>query len=829
MKLLHLHIEQFGKLHDVSMELEEGLNVLCRENGWGKSTLAVFIKAMLYGLPATTKRSLDENERKKYTPRQGGRYGGSLHFVTARGSFRVERFFGAKESEDTFALYDLRTNLPSTVYTERLGIELFGIDAEGFERSSYLSQRDIDDTKETHSITTKLTDLLDEVDDIGSYERAETLLDKRRKFYFMPGDKGAIADTKRRVQALERELEDCARKEARLQELEAEYALLTAGIAEVEAQLSSLRERRTKASEQWKKQGDAKARSVMVEAIAAKEARLEAIRRAYGGHLPTPAEAEEAQARVSELELNARQQAALGEAKVSGRALPSGEHLARAEKDNEDLKKLITLYTARREDHSTLSASVERGKSLPCAEELAEVERALERLDAAPASAPPKKMGKLALVSGLLLFVGGLAAALWIHPAAVALTAVGALLILVWCIGARKASHASLDALRSEVDVSGAKQTIRTFLAKYNVQPGDARAALEELRYALRTQKDNERLLLQKAEELKLLRGQIDARSRVLSAFFAQYGKEPTEGTRDFGPFIEQLRAALTEAASEADRQRARETLARDGERLKTALAPFLGAYFPSGVSALGKELTTLVARVREAEQLLRELGESKERLSAFDRAHPTVPSSAQMTTDTPEALDAEEQRLLATLAERRREKESYDHQMRPLYEVVEGICERETEKREQEERLRTYEADFKTLKKTEELLKRAKTELSTRYLGGVREAFEHYLELLNGETATVTVDTSFEVRIEEGGSLQPMESFSRGQRDLVRFCMRLSLCRALAGEGEKPLLLLDDPFINLDNSRMDAARALLDKLAEEYQILYMVCHSDRT
>ena len=68
MKLLKLRIENFGVLQDFSLELSDGLNVLHEKNGWGKSTLAVFIKAMFYGLPSTTKRSLDENERKKYTP-----------------------------------------------------------------------------------------------------------------------------------------------------------------------------------------------------------------------------------------------------------------------------------------------------------------------------------------------------------------------------------------------------------------------------------------------------------------------------------------------------------------------------------------------------------------------------------------------------------------------------------------------------------------------------------------------------------------------------------------------------------------------------------------
>ena len=49
-------------------------------------------------------------------------------------------FFGTKEREDKFALYDLATGLPSTDYSEHLGDELFHIDRAAWERTCYLGQ-----------------------------------------------------------------------------------------------------------------------------------------------------------------------------------------------------------------------------------------------------------------------------------------------------------------------------------------------------------------------------------------------------------------------------------------------------------------------------------------------------------------------------------------------------------------------------------------------------------------------------------------------------------------------------------------------------------------
>ena len=229
MRLLHLDIENFGRLQGYSLDLREGLNVLHEKNGWGKSTLAVFIKAMLYGLPASTKRSLDRNERKKYTPWQGGAYGGSLEFECEKGRFRVERIFAAREADDEFRLFDLSTNRPSSAFSPALGTELLGIDAEGFERSAYLSQQGMDLQEGNASVTAKLTGLLEEVNDMGSFEEAVRALDRRRQYYEVKGGRGRVPDLQRELieqkadleqrrallpgqEQLERELAECLRQ-----------------------------------------------------------------------------------------------------------------------------------------------------------------------------------------------------------------------------------------------------------------------------------------------------------------------------------------------------------------------------------------------------------------------------------------------------------------------------------------------------------------------------------------------------------------------------------------------------------------------------------------
>ena len=58
MKIIKCYIENFGKLHQFEYKFSEGLNTINKSNGWGKSTLATFIKAMFFGFDTSNKRAI---------------------------------------------------------------------------------------------------------------------------------------------------------------------------------------------------------------------------------------------------------------------------------------------------------------------------------------------------------------------------------------------------------------------------------------------------------------------------------------------------------------------------------------------------------------------------------------------------------------------------------------------------------------------------------------------------------------------------------------------------------------------------------------------------
>ena len=54
MKLLELHINGFGKIHDRTISFSDGINVIYGRNEAGKSTLHTFIRGMLFGMEGET-------------------------------------------------------------------------------------------------------------------------------------------------------------------------------------------------------------------------------------------------------------------------------------------------------------------------------------------------------------------------------------------------------------------------------------------------------------------------------------------------------------------------------------------------------------------------------------------------------------------------------------------------------------------------------------------------------------------------------------------------------------------------------------------------------
>lgn len=244
MKLIECYVDNFGKLSSYSQSFSDGFNLVIGKNGCGKTTLSVFIKSMLYGIDSKKQKG-EETDRKRYLPWQGGRYGGSLTFENEKKQYRIERSFGQRPSEDTFAIYELATGSLSSDFTENVGEELFGVDADGFERTVFLSEKKFAVNGNNPTVAAKLSNLAGVDGDMGSYDNAIELLEKREKYYrHRRGKGGLIGDIVREISELDARILELERKKDDYREVEGQLTQIVSAIEEAEAKRALLEKKR---------------------------------------------------------------------------------------------------------------------------------------------------------------------------------------------------------------------------------------------------------------------------------------------------------------------------------------------------------------------------------------------------------------------------------------------------------------------------------------------------------------------------------------------------------------------------------------------------------
>ncbi len=97
------------------------------------------------------------------------------------------------------------------------------------------------------------------------------------------------------------------------------------------------------------------------------------------------------------------------------------------------------------------------------------------------------------------------------------------------------------------------------------------------------------------------------------------------------------------------------------------------------------------------------------------------------------------------------------------------------------------------------------------------------YSELLISRDLTISVRLPQNNRLAEN----PERSLSKGTVDQIYLALRLALVQEMSQIGESIPMLLDDPFANYDDARLDHTMWLLATLARDNQILLFTCRED--
>ena len=213
-RIERIEIGAFGCLSGVVIEPSDGINLIEADNESGKSTLAAFIKFILYGFSSTRSQSIAENERKLYIPWNGTRAFGSIVFSAPGGRFRVARSYDLP-SKETVEMTDLQTG--REVFRSLVpGEVLLGVPEEVYQKSAYFRQL------------------------FQSKNGDESLADQVRNLVFSADERISAAKAEKRLREAEAELKNRQNRGV-IPELEAQLARFRAESEQAIRQNSEIR------------------------------------------------------------------------------------------------------------------------------------------------------------------------------------------------------------------------------------------------------------------------------------------------------------------------------------------------------------------------------------------------------------------------------------------------------------------------------------------------------------------------------------------------------------------------------------------------------------
>lgn len=725
MKLIRCHIENFGKLSDFTCEFTEGCNTICEENGWGKSTLAAFLRVMLFGFRNEGKRDPIENERKRYTPWQKGVYGGELQFESDGKQYSVRRTFGNKAAEDEFQLTDPVTHLPSDDFTEKLGEELFRIDAASFERTTFISQNDCE-TFVTDSINAKIGNLAENTDDINNFETADKRLNDllnamspTRKTGSIRRDKDRITELKTQIrngQDIRTTMESiAARKQTALEEREK----LAGELAELQAKQQELGAYKDQQAKREKYLD-------LTTKLAERERLLKEAKSYFNGVIPTEEDLRKCLSRCSEAE-SIRRAMELSEQMGS---VPGGS--ARYEEQEveyrEKAARLKTLETVQAQEQRRILRERETGR---------------------------KRKNVFGILGIVLLLAGGTCFLLRQTVPGGILLALGIVALgAAWFISSGIPGEETLE--NGEID--------------------DLRAELVRLE-----------------EEQRLAAGRQRQKQEERDRRYREQKEQYEQLENSIHQFFTRIGILLEEHPEE--------------------------------------QLTELLHRRSDYRNALMEYDKSEQELKAFERAEDVPRLLALKAPEGEESLESltEEMKVLSgRMEERFQTIRSYQEQLSSMQEAWNNVESMEDELEVLQEDIDRRSRQYELLGTTKKLLEDARSSFTARYTEPVMQGFRKYYRILTGtECDNYQMNANTKLQVIEGNMPREIGYMSLGNRDLIGICMRMALVEAMY-DDRRPFLILDDPFVNLDENRTKGAMRFLAEIAKEYQVIYFTCHGSR-
>lgn len=850
------------------MEFHQEQNLICEENGWGKSTFAAFIRAMFYGFDGERKRSIDENERKRYKPWQGGVFGGQLTFEVDGKRYVITRVFGDKELNDAFELRDADTNLLSSDYTSNIGKELFKIDRASFVRTAFIGQNEVE-TAATDDINAKIGNLADNSNDMNCYEKASSRLADLMNSMTPRRATGSIAKRTNEIASMERTV------------------LAGSGIADtismyqgyLQAETDALEQRKLEREQLDKLQKDvSRAQAALAKQEEWKRLKLSEEKRrnelseyrnSFPKEVPTEEEIKQCNDACSEMtrvsermsvlrmsdtekqeivqftsifshdvptEESIDEKIAQANRLVELKQEVASERISKEEEKRLDYLRSLFADTQETPNHMIGKWNVRNAKKTA----LPSNQAALAALETANAN---KNAG--VPIVGVLGLVLALAGAIFLFAVSdvvgVVSILLGAIIAVIGFVSKRGKSgrqvgeeNSQITALRSAISeanefIARTDEEIKKYLAfhgkefdEYSTGTSLQDIASEFVEYERLSKKQRLADGSGKSSEIVKITEEI-------GAFLKSYGAYVSE--TQFIEALHILKSKRQKYIILCEKERNLQEARILHEEKKDIVSQFLATYGWQ----MEVDLQNQLKRIQEAYLSYANAQsyhkEALQILNEFEENTDGTLLCQEMQEGELPALDEINQRLDMISNEMeaiRKRKQDYTRTLEQFQEQYEEWEETKLQLEKEKELQKEEKEKYNRIAKAKDYLTMAKEAMTSKYSRPIFESFCKYFEMITqNKTEKYHINANTEITVEEHGVQRETLALSAGYKDLVGICLRVALVDAMYQE-ELPVLIMDDPFVNLDDSKIEAAKIFLKEIAKKYQVIYFTCSEKR-
>ncbi|HCH28512.1 MAG TPA: hypothetical protein DEW35_03285 [Ruminococcaceae bacterium] len=761
MKINKIYISAFGGIKDLNLDLGDGLNVIFGENEQGKTTVMSFIRAMFYGTGKKT-QNLGASLRVKYTPLDGTPMGGRIYFEQNGNEYCLERIFNKSDSTDKITLTDISTG-EKTPVTNEIGNRVFGIGAEAFKKSLFIScERNFEpDDIANGDLSARLSAVALTGNEDTSFQKIEKRITSAKEKVLSKTERAGILARLRNERAelqknYEKAKDDAIRKSE-----------LTRAIEEYEKTITahSLRGRAIK--KLLSKKEDVKNAEKLKNYLRYKE-KLDSL----SADLTTPGGHPVDTAFISGIKFCKAKLAP-----QSKLVLSLKKELETMEKAEEISGAMTTEQAEQRKVSLSNDISSAEGEKAKIGDDVKNAEQCLKEKELLLAETEnhKKAFNPILLVLGLVIITGGAVLGATLGAPYYAVAVLGAIISVLSFIF-KPDNKAEAVKIKDEI------AEIKTKIATLKTRESEISAMISNLTNEMNTVitilTADKTLKEKRLADIAAKKAQINAETEKEQELLLEYQKA-LDGLSDTDEDLEKI-----------------EKKAEEQKEIRLNLG-----YLSKDLGGISYE-------------------EAKERLASND-------AEQELSKYDFEAAEAEFDRLSEQIIEENAKKTSFETELKTSFrnslqpEVVEREIKMLDEKiAEMEDFVSGCEISLNVLSESFASIRKGYgAELN-------RKTLQIFSALTNGKYKTVNVNKSLQIEVEKSDSFGMFESgyLSTGTEDQAFLALRLAISEMI-GDKESYPVFLDDALSNYDDTRTETAIDFLKEYAKKAQVILFTCH----